>query len=80
VRCCDRVSLDRSFVAVDLGVGEEGEEGDSVHVKVARLGGETVNAHPEYDECVSYARKTKTPLKTVFRRAVDAYFKQNPSS
>ena len=49
MRCCDRVSLDRSFVAVDLGVGEKGEEGDSVHVKVARLGGETVNAHPEYD-------------------------------
>ena len=79
MRCCDRVSLDRSFVKVDLGVGEEGEEGDSVSVKVARLGDTTVNAHPEYDECVSYARKTKTPLKTVFRRAVDAYFKQNPS-
>lgn len=80
VRACDRVSLDRSFVAVDLGVGEEGEEGDSVHVKVARLGGETVNAHPEYDECAAVARKTNTPLKTVFREAVDAYFKQNPSS
>jgi uncharacterized protein (DUF111 family) len=80
VRCCDRVSLDRSFVAVDLGVGEEGAEGDSVHVKVARLGGETVNAHPEYDECAAVARKTNTPLKTVFREAVDAYFKQNPSS
>jgi uncharacterized protein (DUF111 family) len=76
VRCCDRVSLDRSFVAVDL--GEEGEEGDSVHVKVARLGGETVNAHPEYDECAAVARRTKTPLKTVFRKALDAYFKQNP--
>jgi uncharacterized protein (DUF111 family) len=79
VRRCDRVSLDRSFVAVDLGVGE-GEEGDSVHVKVARLGGETVNAHPEYDECAAVARKTNTPLKTVFRKAVDAYFTQNPSS
>ena len=65
-------------MAVDLGVAEEGAEGDSGSVKGARLGGETVNAHPEYDECVSYARKTKTPLKTGFRRAVDAYFKQNP--
>ena len=78
MRGCDRVSLDRSFVAVDLGVGEEGEERDSVSVKVARLGGETVNAHPEYDECASFARKTKTPLKTVFRKALDAYFQQNP--
>lgn len=79
MRCCDRVSLDRSFVAVDLGVGEEGAEGDSVHVKVARLGGETVNAHPEYDECAALARMTKTPLKTVFRRAVQAYFDENPA-
>jgi uncharacterized protein (DUF111 family) len=76
VRRCDRVSLARSFVAVDL--GEEGEERDSVHVKVASLGGETVNAHPEYDECAAVARRTNTPLKTVFRKALDAYFKQNP--
>lgn len=79
VRACDRVSLDRSFVAVDPGVGEEGGEVDSVHVKVARLGGETVNAHPEYDECAALARKTNTPLKTVFRRAVEAYFAQHPA-
>lgn len=79
VRACDRVSLDRSFVAVDPGVGEEGGEVDSVHVKVARLGGETVNAHPEYDECAALARKTDTPLKTVFRRAVEAYFAQHPA-
>ena len=79
MRACDRVSLDRSFVPVDPGVGKGGSV-DPVNVKVARLGGETINAHPEYDECAAVARKTNTPLKTVFREAVDAYFKQNPSS
>ena len=78
VRACDRVSLDRSFVPVDPGVGKGGSV-DPVNVKVARLGGETINAHPEYDECAALARKTKTPLKTVFRRAVQAYFDENPA-
>ncbi len=78
MRACDRVSLDRSFVPVDPGVGEGGSV-DPVNVKVARLGGETINAHPEYDECAALARKTKTPLKTVFRRAVQAYFDENPA-
>ena len=79
VRACDRVSLDRSFVPVDPGVGKAGVTFDPVNVKVARLGGETINAHPEYDECAALARKTKTPLKTVFRRAVQAYFDENPA-
>ena len=78
MRACDRVSLDRSFVPVDPGVGKGGSV-DPVNVKVARLGGETINAHPEYDECAALARVTKTPLKTVFRRAVQAYFDENPA-
>lgn len=79
MRACDRVSLDRSFVPVDPGVGKAGVTFDPVNVKVARLGGETINAHPEYDECAALARMTKTPLKTVFRRAVQAYFDENPA-
>ena len=47
-------------------------------MKVGTLGSETVNVHPEYDDCAKTARVNDVALKTVFREAVAAYFLANP--
>jgi uncharacterized protein (TIGR00299 family) protein len=47
--------------------------GAKVGVKVAKLGGRTVNVQPEHDDLVAAARKAKRPLKELAHRAVGAY-------
>lgn len=44
--------------------------GRKVGVKVATLGGRTVNVQPEYDDLVAAARETGKPLKEIAHRAV----------
>jgi uncharacterized protein (TIGR00299 family) protein len=51
--------------------------GGSVGVKVARLGGETLNVQPEYDDCLALARRTGRPLKDVLRWALEIYAKKS---
>ncbi len=58
--------LDREFAAVRVG-------GEKVGVKIAKLGGRTVNVQPEYDDLREAARRTKRPLKEIAHRAVSAY-------
>ncbi len=50
--------------------------GESVRVKVGRLGGREVNAQPEYEDCLKAARKTGRPLKDILRLAVSASAKR----
>ena len=47
--------------------------GARIGVKVARLGGRTVNVQPEFDDLREAARRTKRPLKEIAHRAVSAY-------
>jgi uncharacterized protein (TIGR00299 family) protein len=44
--------------------------GQTVALKVAKLGGRTVNVQPEYDDLVKAARLTGRPLKEIAHRAV----------
>jgi uncharacterized protein (TIGR00299 family) protein len=50
-------------------------DGQTVALKVARLGGRAVNVQPEYDDLVRAARKTGTPLKEIAHRAVGGFAK-----
>lgn len=58
--------LDRQRVLVETSVGP-------IHMKVARLDGDVVNAAPEYDDCSEAAVRTGVPLKTVQALAVAAF-------
>jgi len=51
--------------------------GETVGIKVATLGDETVHVQPEYDDCLALARKTGRPLKDVLRRALETYSKKS---
>jgi hypothetical protein len=51
-------------------------EGETVGVKVAALGGETVNVQPEYEDLLKAARKTGKPLKEIAHRAVCEFAKK----
>ena len=46
-------------------------EGHPVRIKVARRGGQIVNAMPEHDDAAEVARSTGMPLKEVYRRAAE---------
>ena len=58
--------LDREFRTVLVG-------GERVGIKVASLGGRTVNVQPEYEDLLKAARKTKRPLKEIAHLAVSEY-------
>jgi uncharacterized protein (TIGR00299 family) protein len=58
--------LDRRFEEVRV-------DGAKVGLKVASLGGRTVNVQPEYDDLLAAARKTRRPLKELSHLAVGAY-------
>jgi len=58
--------LEREFRTVRVG-------GEKIGVKVAALGGRTVNVQPEYEDLVKAARKTRRPLKEIAHLAVSAY-------
>jgi uncharacterized protein (TIGR00299 family) protein len=61
--------LDRGFRTVRVG-------GEKVGVKVASLGGRTVNVQPEYEDLLRAARKTGRPLKEIAHRAVGEFAKK----
>ena len=61
--------LDRDFRTVRVG-------GEKVGVKVASLGGLTVNVQPEYEDLLRAARKTGRPLKEIAHRAVGEFAKK----
>jgi uncharacterized protein (TIGR00299 family) protein len=62
----DRLVLDRAHLEVDTPYGP-------VRVKVGRLGGETVNAAPEYEDVRARAEAAGVPFKQVWTEALAAY-------
>lgn len=70
-RPVERLELDREHVAVETRYGE-------VRVKVGRLGGETLGAYPEHDDCLSRAREHGVPLKEVLVAAVASWRARRP--
>ena len=65
----ERRVLERGFRTVRVG-------GEKVGVKVASLGGRTVNVQPEYEDCLKAARKTRRPLKEIAHLAVHEFIKK----
>jgi hypothetical protein len=65
----ERRVLERDFRTVRVG-------GEKVGVKVASLGGRTVNVQPEYEDCLKAARKTRRPLKEIAHLAVHEFIKK----
>jgi len=61
-----REVLDRESITVTTELGP-------VRVKVARRGGELLNAAPEFDDCVRLATEHKVPTKHVQALAMKAY-------
>jgi uncharacterized protein (TIGR00299 family) protein len=58
-------ALERSVATVSVG-------GEAVRVKLAQLGGETVNAQPEYEDVVAAAAVLGQPVKAVLAAAIAA--------
>jgi uncharacterized protein (TIGR00299 family) protein len=63
-----RLELDRSHRRVRTRWG-------TIPVKIGRLGSETVQAWPEYDDCVRLSRKHGVPLKEIQIAALEAFRK-----
>lgn len=61
-----RSCLERRHVAVATEYGE-------IRIKVGRLGGETMNAAPEYEDCRAAAAKHRVAIKQVQQAAIAAY-------
>ena len=61
----ERRKLRREFVTVKTPFGE-------VTLKIGRLGGEKVQAAPEFESCKKLAERAKVPLKRVYEAAVKA--------
>ena len=62
-----RACLDRELIVVETSVGP-------VRVKLARRGGEVLNASPEFEDCVRLAAERALPVKQVYGLAVQAYW------
>jgi hypothetical protein len=62
-----RACLERETVMVDTAVGP-------VRFKVAREGGDVLNAAPEFEDCVRLAAERGLPVKEVQAQAVRAYW------
>jgi len=58
-------AADREFASVEV-------EGQRIHVKIARYGGQVVNVQPEYDDVAAAAAVLKKPIKTVLAKAIAA--------
>jgi uncharacterized protein (TIGR00299 family) protein len=67
-----RACLEREIVVVDTTAGP-------VRFKVARLGGDVLNAAPEFDDCVRLAAERSLPVKQVHALAVEAYWRARGS-
>jgi pyridinium-3,5-bisthiocarboxylic acid mononucleotide nickel chelatase len=65
-RAVERDVLERALVTVETPYG-------AVRVKVARLGGQDLGAHPEYDDCARRAREKGVPVKEVMAAALAAH-------
>ena len=61
-----RACLDREIVVVETPVGQ-------VRFKIARRGGEVLNASPEFEDCARIAGERSLPVKQVLSLAVEAY-------
>jgi uncharacterized protein (DUF111 family) len=61
-----RERLEREVVAIQTPIG-------SVRFKIARLGGEIMNAAPEFDDCLRIATERGLPVKDVQAIATKAY-------
>jgi uncharacterized protein (TIGR00299 family) protein len=64
-----RERLDREIVAIQTPLGP-------IRFKIARLGGDIVNAAPEFDDCLRIAADRGLPLKDVQAIATKAYLDQ----
>jgi len=73
VRQDQRRSLERHHVAVSTAYGE-------IRMKVGMLGGEVMNAAPEFEDCRAAAVRCDVPLKVVQQAAVAAYASRVPES
>ncbi len=62
--------LEREFRTVRVG-------GEKVGIKVASLGGRTVNVQPEYEDCLKASRKTKRPLKEIAHLAMHEFVEKS---
>jgi hypothetical protein len=62
----ERLELARELVGVETEFG-------AVRMKVGRLGGEELNARPEFEDCVARAREHRVPVKRVLEAAVAAW-------
>jgi hypothetical protein len=62
----DRLCLDRDVVSIDTPLGP-------VRLKIARLGGDAVNAAPEFEDCVRLAKQHDMPVREVQAVAIKAY-------
>ncbi len=62
-----RACLDREIVVVETKVGP-------VRFKIARRGGEVLNASPEFEDCARAAAEHSLPVKQVLGLAVQAYW------
>ncbi|ABC84076.1 nickel pincer cofactor biosynthesis protein LarC [Anaeromyxobacter dehalogenans] len=67
----EREALERAFEPVETGYG-------TVRVKVARLGGRELGAHPEYDDCAARARAAGVAVREVMAAALAAYRSRRP--
>jgi uncharacterized protein (TIGR00299 family) protein len=63
-----RSCLERRHIAVATEYGE-------IHIKVGSLGGETMNAAPEYEDCHAAAAKHHVAIKQVQQAAIAAYLR-----
>jgi uncharacterized protein (DUF111 family) len=61
------VALPRELIRVETEFG-------AVAVKVARVGGEVVNAHPEFEDCLARAKERGVPVKRVMAAAQAAFW------
>ncbi len=61
-----RDELERELVTVETAYG-------AVHVKVARLDGREIGAHPEYEDCLARARERGVAVREVMAAAVAAH-------
>jgi pyridinium-3,5-bisthiocarboxylic acid mononucleotide nickel chelatase len=61
-----RECLDREMIAVATPFGD-------VRVKVARRGGDVLNASPEFEDCARLARERNVPVKDVQAAATKAF-------
>jgi pyridinium-3,5-bisthiocarboxylic acid mononucleotide nickel chelatase len=66
LRPVERVELERDHAAVETAYGR-------MRIKVGRLGGEVLSAHPEHDDCLARADERGVPLKEVMAAALAAW-------